>query len=150
VAVDSAGLMAALSDLADRTHQQRKVRCTFDCPESVSVTDNLAATQLYFIAQEAVHNAVKHAQAHKVRITLRMADDGLVLRVQDDGVGMPALSIENKGLGLRIMKNRAAILGARLTIEPAAPTGTVVTCAWARKNDEQEKNRDKGPGADRG
>jgi signal transduction histidine kinase len=132
VAVDSAGLMAALSDLSDRTMQERKVTCTFDCPEPVSVVDNLEATQLYFIAQEAVHNAVKHAQARNVRITLGKADASLVLRVQDDGIGMPA-STELQGLGLRIMRNRAAILGARLTIEPAEPTGTVVTCVLARR-----------------
>jgi two-component system CheB/CheR fusion protein len=136
VAVDTAGLMAALSDLADRTRQERKVSCMFDCPEPVSVADNLAATQLYLIAQEAVHNAVKHAQAQHVRITLGQADASLVLRVQDDGIGMPAPPAEMQGLGLRIMRNRAAILGARLTIEPAEPTGTVVTCALVRRTNE--------------
>jgi PAS domain S-box-containing protein len=136
VAVDSAGLMAALSDLADRTHQERRATCTFDCPEPVSVADNLAATQLYFIAQEAVHNAVKHAQARKVRISLGTTASSLVLSVQDDGVGMPTLSREHPGLGLRIMRNRAAILNARLTIAPAAPSGTVVMCLLARKDRE--------------
>ncbi len=136
VALDSAGLMAALSDLADRTEQERKVACTFHCPERVSVEDNLAATQLYFIAQEAVHNAIKHAQARKIRITLGTTAAGLVLGVQDDGVGMPAVPVEGQGLGLRIMRNRATILGARLIIEPAAPAGTAVTCVLARKDHE--------------
>ena len=61
----------------------------------------------------------------------------LVLSVQDDGIGMPAQPAENHGgLGLRIMRNRAAIIRATLTIEPAKPTGTLVTCALARKNHE--------------
>jgi PAS domain S-box-containing protein len=150
VAVDSAGLMAALADLADRTRQERKVSCTFDCPEPVSVPENVVATQLYFIAQEAVQNAVKHARAQNVHVTLNKVDDTLVLAVRDDGRGMPIPPPENQGLGLRIMENRAAILGARLTIEPAAPTGTVVTCVLARQIDEQEKNREKGQGANRG
>jgi PAS domain S-box-containing protein len=138
VAVDSEGLMAALADLAGRTQQEGKVNCVFDCAEPVAVADNLTATHVYLIAQEAVHNAIKHAQAHQVRISLT-ADGGLILSVQDDGIGMPASMEEKQGLGLRIMRNRAEIIGAKLTIEPAAPTGTVVTCVLTRKNHGPQK-----------
>ncbi|MBN9519701.1 PAS domain S-box protein [bacterium] len=124
VPVDAEGLMAALADLADRTRSDARVACTFDCPDPVAVADNLTATQLYLIAQEAVHNAVKHARPRAVRIAL-CADHGLVLRVEDDGAGLPA---GRSGLGLRIMHDRAAIIGARLTIGPASPAGTSVTC----------------------
>jgi two-component system CheB/CheR fusion protein len=148
VPVDSEGLMAALADLADRTQQEGKVACTFDCPEPVAVADNLTATHVYLIAQEAVHNAVKHAQARQVRISLT-ADRGLVLRVQDDGIGMPARPAENQGLGLRIMRNRAVIIGATLTIKPAEPTGTVVTCVLARKNHAPQQETEAKPGAHR-
>ena len=135
VAVEGEGLMAALADLADRTRQEAKVACTFDCPEPVSLADNLAATHLYLIAHEAVHNAVKHARPRNIRISLR-SNRALVLRVQCDGMGMPAGAAANGGLGLRIMRNRAAIIGATLTIEPASPTGTVVTCALTRKDND--------------
>ena len=102
--------------------------------EPVAVADNLTATHLYLIAQEAVHNAVKHARPRNIRISLD-ANDLLVLSVQDDGIGMPASRPENHGgLGLRIMRNRAAIIGATLTIQPAEPTGTLVTCALKRNN----------------
>lgn len=138
VAVDGEGLMAALSDLADRIQQQGKVNCKFDCPEPVSVADNLTATHLFLIAQEAVHNAVKHARAKSIHVFLE-SNDFLLLSVQDDGIGMPAQTSENHGrLGLRIMQNRAAIIGATLTIEPAEPTGTLVTCTLARKTRENE------------
>ena len=132
VAVDSSGLMAALSDLADRTQQERKVNCTFHCSEPVSVADNLTATQLYLIAQEAVNNSVRHAQPKSVSISLNKATEGLDLRVQDDGMGMPAPSTDFAGLGLRIMRHRAAIIGAKLTIQPARPSGTVVSCKLPR------------------
>jgi PAS domain S-box-containing protein len=134
VAVDSAGLMAALADLAECTQVDHKLSCTFDCPEAVSIMDNLTATQLYSIAQEAVHNAVKHAQARNIRIRLNVADASLVLCVRDDGAGMPAPPAASKGMGLRILRNRATIIGARLTIEPAKPTGTVVRCVLPRTN----------------
>jgi PAS domain S-box-containing protein len=137
VAVDAAGLMAALADLADRTGREGPAACTFDCPEPISVADNVVATQLYLIAQEAVRNAVWHAQPQSVRIALE-SDHHLTLRVRDDGTGMPAGPTELQGLGLRIMRNRAAIIGAVLTIGPAEPTGTVVTCVLARKWDDQQ------------
>jgi two-component system CheB/CheR fusion protein len=149
VAVDSEGLMAALADLDDRTQQEGKVTCTFDCPTRVSVADNLTATHVFLIAQEAVHNAVKHAQAQKVRITLTTTDGNLALSVQDDGVGMPIQLTETQGLGLRIMHNRAAIIGATLTLKPAEPSGTVVTCVLARKDHERKKIQEANPNPDR-
>jgi PAS domain S-box-containing protein len=141
VAVDAEGLMAALSDLADRIQQEGKTICKFDCPKSVSVADNLTATHLYLIAQEAVHNAVKHAQPRNIRILLE-SNHLLSLSVQDDGIGMPAQpplhsprrEDGERGLGLRIMRNRAAVIGATLTIQPAEPTGTLVTCILLSKN----------------
>jgi two-component system CheB/CheR fusion protein len=140
VAVDSEGLMAALADLAARSQQEGKVTCTFDCPAPVAVADNLTATQLYLIAQEAVHNALKHGHPRSIHIGLE-SNRFLVLRVQCDGIGMPAYP-ESKGvgLGLRIMRNRAAIIGATLTIEPAKPSGTVVRCVLPRKTHEPNQD----------
>lgn len=127
VSVDHEGLMASLADLAERTNGDGVV-CRFDCPKPVSVADNLTATHLYLIAQEAVHNAVKHAKPSQVRIALAVERD-LSLRVVDDGCGIATAGpAKSRGLGLRIMRNRAAILGATLTIEPARPTGTSVVC----------------------
>ncbi len=131
VAVDAEGLMSALADLADRTALEGRVLCIFDCPDPVAVADNLTATQLYMIAQEAVHNAVTHAQARAIRVSLaRVAGGGLVLRVSDDGRGLSAEPPKGRGQGLRIMGHRASIIGARLTVGPAEPSGTVVICEF--------------------
>ena len=86
VAVDAEGLMAALADLADRIQHEGKAACAFDCPETVTVSDNLTATHLYLIAQEAVHNAIKHARPSKIRISLE-ANDLLVLRGKTTAAG---------------------------------------------------------------
>ncbi len=149
VAVDVEGLMAALSDLADRIQQDGKAACKFDCPDPVAVADNLTATHLYLIAQEAVHNAVKHARPKNIRIVLE-SNGLLVLRVEDDGIGMPAQPIENQGgVGLRIMQNRAAIIGAALSLQQAEPTGTVVTCTLVRKNHESKPDQEASQNPDR-
>jgi signal transduction histidine kinase len=148
VSVDAQGLMAALADLADRTEREGKVACTFDCPVMVTVADNLVATHVYLIAHEAVANAVKHARARTIRISLT-ADRLSTLQVQDDGIGMPATLTETQGLGLRIMRNRAAIIGAALAIGPAPSGGTLVTCEFARIDHGQDKGPKKGARPDR-
>jgi PAS domain S-box-containing protein len=74
VAVEGNGLMAALIELADRTCKEGQVTCTFDCPEPVAVADNLTATHLYLIAQEAVHNALKHGKPRNIRVSLHAND----------------------------------------------------------------------------
>ena len=149
VAVDADGLMSALSDLADRIQQEGKVICTFDCPEPVSVADNLSATHLYLIAQEAVHNALKHGRPRHIRIGLE-SNNLLLLSVQDDGIGLPTEVTENHGvLGLRIMRNRAAIIGATLAIQAAERTGTLVTCALPRKNNETRPDQEPHQDSDR-
>jgi PAS domain S-box-containing protein len=138
VAVEANGLMAALADLCDRTQKPGKLCCTFECPNPISLTDNLTATHLYLIAQEAVYNAVRHAQAQQIRVSL-LADGDLILRVQDDGIGIHSPLAETDGLGLRIMGNRAAIVGGRLSISTVVPHGTAVTCVLARNRYEQNK-----------
>jgi PAS domain S-box-containing protein len=148
VALDGEGLMAALAELASRTQHQAKVPCNFDCAEPVSLTDHLAATHLYLIAQEAVHNAVKHARPRMVRISLH-ADGGLILTIKDDGLGMGARQKKSGGLGLRIMRNRAAIVGATVKFAPAEPRGTVVTCILPRKTNEAEECKKADPSVDR-
>ena len=135
VSVDREGLMAALADLVFRAQQEGKVHCTFECPQPVWLADNATSTHLYLIAQEAFHNALIHGRPRNVRISLH-SNHVLVLSVQCDGMGMPSGPPPPEGLGLRIMRNRAAIIGATLTIAPAKPTGTVVTCSLPRKNNE--------------
>ncbi len=127
--------MAALTDLADRTRKDGKVVCLFHCRVPVAVMDNLTATHLYLIAQEAVHNAVKHARPRVIRVSLAR-DHSVILRVEDDGTGIPSWAADFGGMGLRILRNRAAIIGARLSIEPALPTGTIITCELPGRPDE--------------
>lgn len=132
VTIDREGLAPALADLADRTQRESKVICTFTCRETVAVVNEQIATHLFLIAQEAVHNALKHAQPKAIRITLK-AGDRLVLSVRDDGSGLPERPSETRGLGLRVMHNRAAILGAELTMAPAKPTGTLIICTLGQE-----------------
>lgn len=126
------GLMSALTELAGNTTQQTHIPCQFKCREAVMVEDLTVATHLYRIAQEAVGNAAKHAAARSIVIELGQAGRTVRLCVRDNGRGLLAPSRRANGLGLSIMKYRAGLIGAVLTIRRAKGRGTTVTCRWVR------------------
>jgi signal transduction histidine kinase len=126
--LDVEGLPFALRSLAENMSERFHVPCTFAGDESVRVSDATVATQLYRIAQEAVMNAVKHAQARSIRIGLFRNASAVTLNVQDDGVGLPARLPEPQGLGLRLMSHGAALLGAEFSMSRNPDKGTTVTC----------------------
>jgi signal transduction histidine kinase len=119
-------LPGALEELTSRLAEKSEINWTYDDHEAVGIHDDFTATQLYHIAQEACTNALKHANAQNVRVSLHLNDAHVMLRIEDDGIGIPAESKD--GLGMRIMQNRAAVIGGKLTIESRQPVGTVVTC----------------------
>jgi len=172
VAVDANGLMAALQQLALNTQQRCGIDCRFDCRDPVPIDDHNIATHLFHIAQEAVSNAVKHSQATKIVIRLaenHLAKNGrrLTLAIRDNGVGLapggvglapggvglvpggvgPVAGAEaSGGMGLRIMRYRAAMIGATFSIQPRARGGAVVSCSLIRRaspSSTSAQNRDK-------
>ena len=134
--LDAEGLTFALRSLAENMSERFQIPCTFSGEESIRVADATVATQLYRIAQEAVMNAIKHADARSIRIRLsRDEDDGVMLRVEDDGVGFPERLPEPQGLGLRLMSHGAGLLGANFKVARNPAGGTSVTCTVPAQNE---------------
>jgi PAS domain S-box-containing protein len=123
------GLMVALAALASRTRKLFQVRCDFNCRGPVLLKDDTVATHLFRIAQEAVTNAIKHGKPGRIQIRLTHTQGGIKLAVKDDGSGMPDRQRKVLGMGLRIMRYRASIIGGSLAIESEAGGGTSVNCA---------------------
>lgn len=132
VEVDTDGLVFALRSLAERTAETHHIACTFECDKPIPIENNLLATHLYRIVQEAVNNAVRHAEADQITIRLKEEGDELKLQVVDDGVGMDIGPHQNKGYGLRTMAFRAGLAGARLDVRPGQQGGTIVDCTVPR------------------
>jgi PAS domain S-box-containing protein len=86
--------------------------------------DDLSADHLYWIAQEAICNALRHSNCSSIRVSLGIRQGVLHLAVDDDGQGLPDLSADHPGLGLRLMGYRARMIGGSLQIEPARSRGT--------------------------
>lgn len=130
VSLAGGGLVSGLREMAQNVQKQSGIECTVACGESVAVEDEATATHLYRIAQEAVHNAVKHAEADHIEITLEGQSESIRLTVRDDGRGLVdhGPQSNNGGMGMRTMRYRANVLKGTLDISAGEHGGTRVTC----------------------
>ncbi|ADV66772.1 sensor domain-containing protein [Deinococcus maricopensis] len=125
-ALDEGGLAAALAQTAHALHARYNLHVTTDLNAEPDLTPARKAA-LYRIAQEALHNAVKHARATGVQVTLLPDGDAWVLRVHDDGRGFDPNAVSGGTLGLKSMRERARDIGAILTVDSAPDAGTTIT-----------------------
>ena len=121
--LETEGLVSALTKQAAALHARYgMVVSTGLCSEpelSLGVKQ-----ELYRIAQEALHNTVKHAHANKIDLRLEQASEGVILEVRDDGVGFETTASFPGHLGLHSMRERVANLGGTFEIESAPGAGT--------------------------
>ncbi len=125
---ESNGLMVALESLAKQTRKLFRVQCRFTCPRPVLIQNNTIATHLFHITQEAITNAIKHGQPSRITIHLNRTPDQIRLTIRDNGRGLPVRSRKKSGMGLRIMRHRAGIIGGSLTLQNITGGGTAVNC----------------------
>ena len=128
VQIEANGLMAALDALTANAAKLFCLSCSFECPRAVLVENPMVATHLYRIAQEAIGNANKHAQAKSIVLSLKQSDGDLTLTVKDNGHGFERGSRVTEGMGLRIMEYRADMIGAMLRVDSTIGKGTTVAC----------------------
>jgi signal transduction histidine kinase len=128
--IEDLGLVEALKIECDRVAQQGLVRVDFD---SSGVPRRLPADTalcLFRVAQEALRNAERHAQASRVEVSVAGKDHGLGLTVRDNGMGFDTAREGGRvSLGLASMRERVRLLGGRLAIESGRGEGTAVL-AW--------------------
>ncbi len=123
------GLEAALQRLRWHVTNVYGIGCKLKTGTYLPIQDPEIALHMYRVAQEAVHNAVRHGKPSKVEITLSTRGGVTRLIVADNGIGLPE-GVEKRGggLGLRTMQYRAQTIGATLSIAPRKGGGTQVCC----------------------
>ena len=125
-ALEMLGLLPALENELRKSAVRARPRVT---PQFQILDDALpeltpfAEVSIFRIAQEAVNNACRHAQASYIRVQIGADAGGWFLRIEDDGVGLPPEATRRKGCGLDNMRYRASLIGAAL-IWSAAEKGT--------------------------
>lgn len=131
--VQSDSLVLLLAELQERSAELGNLDVTFDVTGTPPDLPRATVLQLYRIAQEAVGNAMRHADATRIKITLAASPDLLLLTVEDNGVGFPhKLKPNADSMGLHIQQFRANTIGARVEVRPADPAsprpGTRMRC----------------------
>lgn len=115
------GLAGALQRRLELVEQRAGLQTHFACDLEDDLPEDLEAA-LYYIAEEALNNALKHAAAAEVWVSLTCADDSVMLSVRDNGSGFDMGHVPD-GLGMQTMRERATRLGGAVTIESAPGQG---------------------------
>ena len=128
--LESHGLVSALHEFAADISKLYQVTCRFECAQPPEITNNVLATHVFRVVQEAVNNSIKHGKARQIAITLDAQAGRSILRIQDDGqrVVIPA---RHDGLGLKIMQYRARRMGGSFAIQPGPAAGMIVTVSFS-------------------
>jgi two-component system sensor kinase FixL len=111
VEMNKNGLYSALGEMASTIEKVFDVTCEISRRGNFYIDDSQVAIHLYYIAREAVTNAIKHGRAKNVHICLTSDDSIIKLIILDDGTGCKENEM-GSGMGLRIMKYRASMIGA--------------------------------------
>lgn len=141
--VKGGGLQAALQAMADKYSNSFHIACQFQGDPAADVQDEMTATHLYRIAQEAIGNSIRHGKAHRIEMKMTNGNGSLTLSIKDDGIGFPgsraqvatvppstgASRSSSSGIGLHTMHYRASLIGGTLAIHPGRRKGTIVSCS---------------------
>ena len=132
--LDDLGLEPALVWLTNRQAALAGLKAEVHADALERRLDSVIETECFRIAQEALTNVVRHAQARNVTVELRVRNGQLHLRVRDDGVGFDVAASREKAvlgasLGLLSMEERAVLGGGRLELVSGSKQGTEVH-AW--------------------
>ena len=129
-------LTAGLQELAaDRSLRSAvEVRLALDLPADRPLAP-VRVGHLLAIANEALSNVARHAQATEVQLSARATADGLCLAIADNGRGLPADNVP--GYGLRNIRDRARLLGGRMTLtsQPGRGTTIKVEVPWSEEDE---------------
>lgn len=123
--LDDVGLAAAIKSLGSDFEQQTGIITVVNADNVGKVLDDREKTSLYRVAQEALANIAKHSQANEVKIALKQSKYGIIMSIEDDGIGLKTepRSSDRKGLGLRNMKERIASHDGTFKLSENNPNG---------------------------
>jgi signal transduction histidine kinase len=130
--MEKEGLISVLHHRLAAVEGRADIKARLLADEEISLSKDKEIA-LYFIAQEALNNVLRHAHAKSVSVTLKQGRQNVILEILDDGRGFDPKKVERGGLGLRNMKERALQIDGKLKLisKPEQGTKIVVT---VRKN----------------
>ena len=136
VQIDANGFMFSLKEITKNIEQQSNIPIKLKIDDVVPLLDDATAAHLYRIVQESLNNAIKHADASRINVSLKIEQDHGVLEIVDNGIGIPFNLEDSSGLGLNIMRHRCGLFDGEITINPAGERGTKVCCRFPINTEE--------------
>jgi len=128
VDLSNMGLVEAIEGLVSDINKLFDIKCDFNYMDHFNINNEGAIINLYRIVQEASTNALKHATADKIEISLDRSDNNVTMIIKDNGIGIPESVLSRGGIGLKIMGYRSRLINATLNIYKDGDHGTVVKC----------------------
>jgi signal transduction histidine kinase len=125
VELEKEGLISVLHHRLSAVEGRADMKARLLADENISLSMEKEVA-LYYIAQEALNNVLKHARAQNVLVTLKQGRKNVILEIKDDGRGFDPRSVDRAGLGLANMSERAAKIKARLKLQSKPEEGTKV------------------------
>ena len=125
--LDHLGLRAALKSYVADLQRHESIRIDLHVGDNLERLPPDVAACLYRVAQAALRNVVKHAQANRVAVELEPVDGGVRLSVSDDGVGFAVPARSSEGLGIVGMQERVRLVGGRFSLKSQVGEGSRVT-----------------------
>ena len=135
--IDDLGLLLALEKLAESAAERGNFELSIAVPDDVSMLTTDEEQCIYRIAQEALENAVHHADAEHVKVQLSIDSEEVILSIEDDGTGFEIGKINTEGhYGLSGIRERAQIAGGHLTIASKPGQGTRIELRLQGSNND--------------
>ena len=128
VDVDAEGLINSIENLVAEIRSHSNVTIIFTINDRVRVSDNSSALHLFRIVQEALNNAIKHAHADQIQVSVGIEGSRGCFTIRDNGAGFQHAPDKSAGLGLRIMQHRCGLIDAEFKIESSHGEGTAIKC----------------------
>ena len=127
------GLVSSLHHRLAAVEGRADIKARLVTDEIIDLTKDREIA-LYYIAQEALNNILRHAHAKIVLITLKQTRQNVILKIVDDGRGFDIKKIDQGGLGLSNMKERALLVNGKFKLISAPGAGTQITITVGRKS----------------
>ncbi len=123
--IEKQGLSALVHELIQTVAMIYGITCTYICDKEISISNSEVLTHVYHIIQEAVYNAVKHSKSETINIVITETHKTIMIVIEDKGYGFDIAHV--RGMGLKIMRHRAAVIGAELKITSMVNAGTTIS-----------------------
>jgi signal transduction histidine kinase len=136
VNIERDGLISVLHQRLAAVEGRADIKARFISDENISMPVEKQVA-LYFIAQEALNNVLKHAKASSVSIHLSETRSNIILEIEDDGCGASPTQLKGGGMGIKNMYYRAAQVGGKLKIDSFPGKGTKIKVTLTKDGNEK-------------